>query len=462
MGRLAGTRPTARGALLAALGPAVCLAGVLVGQRDLVRLGALLVVLLLVALAAASFPRPALVVDRVVGPTVVPLGGRASVRVDLRGTGRGVLGRPGRRLLAEDVVPSALRPAARFVVAPLPPGSTASVRYAVPGTVRGRHEVGPLRLAARDPFGLVVRTRSTRAVDVLLVVPAVVPLPAPARRGAGTGGVAALPSPGEDDVVLRDYRPGDDRRRVHWRASARRGELVVRREDAPRRAGAVVVLDPAAGAVLGPDDTSGLDAFERAVTAVASTAEALAAEGLAVRLVTADEGRDPAPAGTRGRPARLERLAVVQPGSLHPHPRSPVEGETERLLRRSAPREDERVLVVVTGPADVADHVRAPGRDGRTGLRVVLVVAREGAPGRLTDVPDGVEDPARRSTDVAAPTGADDHASAVAAAAAARAAGWGAAVLAPDGDLVTAWQQARRGRAAGPSLPRAAAAGVAP
>ncbi|WP_148058041.1 DUF58 domain-containing protein [Pseudokineococcus lusitanus] len=449
------------------MGPAVCLVGALVGQRDVVRLGALLVVLLLVGLVAASVPRPALVVDRVVGPSVVPLGGRTSVRLDLHGAGRGLLGRPGRRLLAEDVVPSALRPAARFVVAALPPGASASVRYAVPGTVRGRHEVGPLRITAQDPFGLVLRTRSTRAVDVLLVVPAVVPLPAPARPGAGTGGVAALASPGEDDVVLRDYRPGDDRRRVHWRASARRGELVVRREDAPRRAGAVVLLDAAAGAVLGPDDAVGLEAFERAVTAVASAGEALATEGLTVRLVTADEGRDPAPAGTRGRAARLERLAAARPGSLHhPHPRPLVEGEERDqglgVVRRAVPREDERVLVVVTGAEDVADRLRALGNAGRPALRLVLVVARDGAPGRLTDVPDGAAAGPGTSTDATTAPVADDHAAAVAAVAAARAAGWGAAVLGPDDDLVTAWQRARRAGSAGPSVARPAAAGVAP
>ncbi len=463
MGRAAGTRLTARGAALAGVGPAVCLVGALVGQRDVVRLGALLVVLLLVALVAASLPRPALVVDRVLGPSVVPLGGRTSVRLDLHGAGRGLLGRPGRRLLAEDVVPSALRPAARFVVAALPPGASASVRYAVPGAVRGRHEVGPLRLTAQDPFGLVLRTRSTRAVDVLLVVPAVVPLPAPARHGAGTGGVAALASPGDDDVVLRDYRPGDDRRRVHWRASARRGELVVRREDAPRRAGAVVLLDPAAGAVVGPDDAPGLDAFERAVTAVASAGEALAAEGLTVRLVTADEGRDPAPAGTRGRAARLERLAVVRPGSLHPPHRRPlVEGEGEGVVRRAVPREDERVLVVVTGAADVADLLRALGHAGRAALRLVLVVARDGAPGRLTDVPEGAVAGTSTSASASAPPADDDHAAAVAAVALARAAGWGAAVLGPDDDLVAAWQRARRAGAAGPPVARPAAAGVAP
>ena len=48
---------------------------------------------------------------------------------------------------------------------------------------------------------------------------------------------------GEDDQTVREYRDGDDLRRIHWPATARTGELMVRQEDRPAKRRAVVVLD---------------------------------------------------------------------------------------------------------------------------------------------------------------------------------------------------------------------------
>ncbi|MEJ5890065.1 DUF58 domain-containing protein, partial [Pseudokineococcus marinus] len=298
---------TARGAALTATGVVAAALGVALGHRDLVRLAVLLLALPLAAWIGARAASPSLVVDRAVSPGVVPVGGSASVRLDLHGRGRG-----GRTLLAEDLVPPALRASPRFVVEALPEGTSASVRYALRGERRGRHPVGPLRLVVQDPFGLVAVTRSTTAVDPLLVVPALAPLAPVAVRGDSAGASSVDPGAGEDDVVPREYHPGDDRRRVHWRTSARRGELMVRRDERPRRAGASVLLERRAGAVTGADDARGLAAFERAVAAAASAAERLARDGLAVRLLLGGPG-DAARADARGRAARLERLALVTP-----------------------------------------------------------------------------------------------------------------------------------------------------
>ena len=48
---------------------------------------------------------------------------------------------------------------------------------------------------------------------------------------------------GEDDVIPRAYRDGDELRRVHWRSTARYGELMVRREEQRWRNRATVLLD---------------------------------------------------------------------------------------------------------------------------------------------------------------------------------------------------------------------------
>ena len=85
---------------------------------------------------------------------------------------------------------------------------------------------------------------------------------------------------------MRAYRDGDDMRRVHWRATAHHGELMVRREEQPWQSRATLLLDTRTGAHAGQDPDSSL---EYAVSAAASIGVHLADRGYAVRLVT-DEG----------------------------------------------------------------------------------------------------------------------------------------------------------------------------
>ena len=104
--------------------------------------------------------------------------------------------------------------------------------------VRGRYEVGPLRLRLTDPFGLCELTRSFTERRPAHRDPAG---RARCRRSgsageyAGTGDSRArsVAVHGEDDAATREYRHGDDLRRVHWRSTARIGELMVRREEQP-------------------------------------------------------------------------------------------------------------------------------------------------------------------------------------------------------------------------------------
>ena len=80
--------------------------------------------------------------------------------------------------------------------------------------------------------------RSFTSTDPLVVTP-VVENAARAAAGRGLGRQRRSPRPrsiasaGEDDVVTREYRRGDDLRRIHWRSTARSGELMVRREEQP-------------------------------------------------------------------------------------------------------------------------------------------------------------------------------------------------------------------------------------
>ena len=98
-----------------------------------------------------------------------------------------------------------------------------------------------------DPFGLVELGRSFRSTATLTVTPRTVPLPPIPLGGAWTGSGDNRPRAfaigSAEDVTVREYRRGDDLRRVHWRSSARVGELMVRREEQPWQSRATLFVD---------------------------------------------------------------------------------------------------------------------------------------------------------------------------------------------------------------------------
>lgn len=130
-------------------------------------------------------------------------------------------------------------------------------------------------------------TRSFSTHDNLTVIPRVEALP-PVRltgeaKGYGDGRQRSLALAGEDDVIPRGYRYGDDLRRVHWRLTARYGELMVRREEQPQRSRCTVLLDTRGIAFEGAGPDS---AFEWAVSGTASVLVHMLERGFSVRLLT--------------------------------------------------------------------------------------------------------------------------------------------------------------------------------
>ncbi len=160
--------------------------------------------------------------------------------------------------------------------------------------VRGQFDVGPMRVRLSDPFGLVdagphVREHLLARGDAprWCALPAV-PLSG-AWTGAGDNRPRAFASGSAEDVTVREYRRGDDLRRVHWRSSAHAGELMVRREEQPWQSRATLFLDNRRSAHRGQGAASSL---EHAVSLAASIAVHLVQRGFMVRLVTAGaEGR---------------------------------------------------------------------------------------------------------------------------------------------------------------------------
>lgn len=236
--------------------------GRLFGADELLILSAMQLVALLVAVSMAASTRLDLAISRTANPARLRAGTPA--RIDVAVSNRARRSTP--ILLAIDHISGT--PGASLHLAPIKGGATAPIAYRLPTAKRGLIDVGPLDLRYGDPLGL---TRgSVRASDLITLVvhPELVDLGAlHAIAGhdptADQQPIRALATGGDEFFALRPYVIGDELRRVHWRASARTGELVVRQDERPRTGRVTVLLDVRRSSY----DESG---FERAVSAALS------------------------------------------------------------------------------------------------------------------------------------------------------------------------------------------------
>jgi uncharacterized protein (DUF58 family) len=299
---------TTRGRAFVAAGAAALIFGLGLGQRTLLSIGGLLVVLPLICALAATRTKYRIRCSREISPARVPAGQVATVSIRLDNVSR----LPTGLLLAEDTVPYSLGTRPRFVLDRIEPNGTRQLSYPIQSDHRGKYPIGPLHIHVADTFGLVrIGSQAARA-GTLMVTPAITPLPRTALTGTwlGEGGTRAstAAAAGEDDVVPREYRDGDELRRVHWRSTARRGELMVRREEQRWRNRATVFLDTRGSAHAGRGPAS---SFEFAVSAAASIGVHLAREGIDGGFIT-----DGGPVSTPGSPFEdvlLDTLAVITP-----------------------------------------------------------------------------------------------------------------------------------------------------
>ncbi|MGL5823457.1 MAG: DUF58 domain-containing protein [Nocardioides sp.] len=305
---------TARGRAFLALGAGVFVGGLVIGDSMLIRVSAFIAVLPLLSAAFVGRHRYRLALVRTVTPQVVAAGQSAEVTLTLTNEGKA----PNGVLLLEEQLPYVLGARPRFALSGIGPGWRREVSYLVRSEVRGRYDVGPMTVRMTDPFGLVELGRAFRATVPVTVTPRTTTLPSIPLSGASTGSGDNRPRAfavgSAEDVTVREYRRGDDLRRVHWRSSARLGELMVRREEQPWQSRATVFVDNRTAAHRGDGLTS---SFEDAVSAAASVAVHLSQRGFLVRLVTASGERESA--GWHVRDARmnarplLESLAVLLP-----------------------------------------------------------------------------------------------------------------------------------------------------
>ncbi|CAM3932265.1 DUF58 domain-containing protein [Nocardioides zeicaulis] len=304
---------TVRGRAFLAAGVTTVAAAIVVGHSSLVRIGVLVAVLPLLTAWWVGRSRYRLALVRTVSPQLVVAGQPATVELTVSNESRTPTG----VLLLEERLPYVLGTRPRFVLEGLGHGWRRHATYQVRSELRGQFDIGPMTVRVTDPFGFVELGRTFHATSRLTVTPRTTVLPTIPLGGAWTGSgdnrPRAFATGSAEDVTVREYRRGDDLRRVHWRSSARVGELMVRREEQPWQSRATVFLDNRGTSHRGQGAASSL---EGAVSAAASIAVHLTRQGYTVRLVTASgdsrETQWHSQTAEASTIPLLEALAVVQ------------------------------------------------------------------------------------------------------------------------------------------------------
>jgi uncharacterized protein (DUF58 family) len=315
---------TARGIGLLAAAAALLTAGFAYGYPDLALLGAVAVVAVVCALVFAYW-RPQLGVRRVAEPDRVARGEPARMRLTVSNTSR--------MRAASMVATDRCGPASVPVpLLRLRPGMDTTVEYPVPTTRRGIVPIGPLRVTRADPLALVTLNRTYGEVANVWVHPTIHLLRAvPAGMARSLDGrIDKVPQGTITFDALREYVIGDELRRVHWRSSAKVGELMVREQLDTSEPTIVVLLDDRARAYPDPE------AFESACEAAASIVAAAVREDLPVSLHLVSAV------------ATGPYLDVLTEVTL-------VDGDLDATLRRLRAQRLGDTLVFLTGPGGRGD-----------------------------------------------------------------------------------------------------------
>lgn len=330
-------RPTARGVAFTIAGGALIALAYVFERPELLVLGIVPLMVVVLAVIGAAISRPNVQVERELDPLVAIEGEQVRVVVTLRG-------RSGAAEWVESV------PAAPGFVGPgriqgVRQGEVVELRYLYAPERRGVVGIGPLLLENLDPFGLVVRLSSTVVQSPQLVIPSTTaldrgPIPLPHTR---TGAESSRSRErADDDVITREYRRGDAVRRVHWRQTARHGELMVRQDEPQAGPRAVVLLDTSQAGLLSSGRARAqvsTEPFERAVRVAASVAVHLDELGYAVELRTSTEQQPDPPLAVGAVGDVLGALAVVEPGTPPSIPSRPARHDGPVVAIACAPDE---------------------------------------------------------------------------------------------------------------------------
>jgi hypothetical protein len=284
---------TPRGIVTLILGLTSLAIGYIAGRDEVLVIAGFCLLLVIIGAIVVRARKPKFDVIRLFAPPVVSAGGltRVTVRV------RNIASSASTPLLWNDAIPWA-QPMDPQVLDSIQIGSALrrvrAVDYELLPPRRGLYPIGPFVVEYEDPFGMVNAVLAVGEADRLVVVPDIVELPPGGPTLADGEGTAQLVqrrvTGNDDDLTTREYRPGDALRRVHWRASARHGELMVRQEEHRSHPDARIIVDTRQSgypdAVPDPGDSwspsAHSEAFEWVVRMTASLGSHLEAAGFRV------------------------------------------------------------------------------------------------------------------------------------------------------------------------------------
>lgn len=344
---------TRRGKVLLLSAVVIGAVALLTGQRDLMHFAVLCVVLPALSALLVTRSKGGLLLARTVSARRVSQGTPITVTLKFKNsgtlpTGTILIEERGEECGSKDHI-------RRFALDRIAPAGRRQFTYEFVPRHRGLHKVGPLMATMIDPFGLATVTRHFNGTDSIVVLPQLHRLNARNLPGRRTGGsdshTQAINVSGEDDVVPRPYRIGDELRRIHWKASARTNELMVRHEEQPWRTSATVIVDCRQSPAL-----------EWIVSAAASIATHLIARGFAVHVL--DTGNALLGSADDGHASEnlLTMFALLQPQAMH---RVAVGTTTDNDA-------GDTLVIAVVSPMDRDDvSTLAQVRRGRGGVAII-------------------------------------------------------------------------------------------
>ncbi|WP_427016705.1 DUF58 domain-containing protein [Pseudarthrobacter sp. P1] len=428
-----------RGWAMLAAGLLALLCAQVMGRRDLLTLGIFLLLLPLLAAAGLRLLRPGFRIARTFAPDLVEAGTTTTVGLSVQGSRHG-----GGRIEMREKLPARFGPAPTFLYPSRGSGDGPS-RYAyhLVSAQRGQFRIGPASAEFSDPFNLTILRQDVDAGSLLTVAPAAVALGTSSLTGGlGLDGMTATrqrANPSDDDVMTREYRYGDPLRRVHWPATARHGQLMVRQEESVTTPEATLVLDQRTGSFAGGlsgvfglaghdavhPELATSEAFEWAVVAAMSICTHLIERNYSVRVL--DAYAQPGFLHSRSAPSRHEEvfegsaglaaiaaslaaLELVHPPVAGSGRQLPVAGEPlAQKLSHTRRRGPVVALLGQLGPAEAT--ALAPVAEHGEGAVAILVC----------------EHPARAGESVAV----------------LRRAGWHALAVSPQAELAEVWAMAQ-------------------
>lgn len=257
-------------------------------RRELLFVAFVLIVVPAIALAYVQTRGARVHVTRSFAPGIVTAGGEAVVSLLVRNlAARSSYGARWRDQAASGIIvpEDSLLPAlGRYQAGADGGDDTARLEYTLHPRRRGIYDVGPLVLGMSDPFGLAFAERPVGEPHELIVTPRVTVLGGRGRAlSSGTGALHELlrhTNPNSDELIAREYRPGDPLRRVHWAATAKRDELMVRQEEQRSNPEARIILDTTLSGASIPERSSLADRHGRLDSAVELALETVASVAL--------------------------------------------------------------------------------------------------------------------------------------------------------------------------------------